>query len=60
MGCLKKGCVILEALTYEEFLERLGLVDTELSSLIYTLYQQALRDEQNKEDDGYGRIFRPL
>ena len=50
----------METLTYEEFLERLGLVKTELSSLIFTLYKQAMKDEEDKDGENYGQIFRTL
>ena len=49
----------MKQLTYEEFIERLGLVKTELSELIYSLYQTALEDEKRK-DENSGRIYRTL
>lgn len=49
----------MKILTYEEFLDYLGLVKTELSELIYSLYQTALEDEKRK-DNNSGKIYRDL
>ncbi len=50
----------MEPLEYEEFRERLGLANTDLVSLIYTLYKQALLDEERKDSPDYGQIYRTL
>ena len=49
----------MKKLTYEEFLDHLGLVKTELSELIYSLYMTALEDEIRK-DENSGKIYRTL
>ena len=36
-------------MTYEEFLKRLGLQDGKMASLLWDLYQQCRREEQNNE-----------
>ena len=37
-------------MTYEEFLNRLGLTDGKMASLLWDLYQQCKREEES--DDG--------
>jgi len=49
----------MRELTFEEFIEKLGLVKTELSELIYSLYKTALEDEKRK-DENSGKIYRTL
>lgn len=56
---LDKSVIKMKILTYEEFLDYLGLVKTELSELIYSLYQTALEDEKRK-DNNSGKIYRDL
>lgn len=49
----------MKILTYDEFLDYLGLVKTELSELIYSLYVTAINDETRK-DENSGKIYRSL